>query len=137
MRIRDNCFDDALLGLWLVKMSSGRGRKCEVRFVTGCALVVASEPKTRELLGLFGKFEEVMLRVEIDNTGKNGHGISGGSSATACQCEKWEREANVVWIWRFLEPVLGKAEVVSEEGRYLLVYHPGEKVEASKGLLEG
>ena len=137
LRIRNPAFTDALSNLWLVKLSSGRGRKCEVRFVTGCALLVASQPKTRDLLELFRKFEEVVLRVEIDNTVKNGHAISGGSSATACQCEKWEREANVVWIWRFLEPVLGKAEVVIEEGRYSLVYHPGEKVEASKGLFEG
>ena len=133
LRMHNSVLDDVILSLWLLQSSRGRGKKCEIRLQTGCALNVASEPKTLELLGLLRGFEEVVLRVEIDRRVENGHAVSAAGSA--CHCEKWEREANGVYvkIWGFLEPVLGKAEVVREEGRYCLVYHPGENAKASEG----
>ena len=132
LRVHNDVLDDVLMSLWLLESSRGRGKKCEMRFRTGCALNVASEPKTMEVLGLLRGFEEVVLRVEIDRRVENGQAVSAGS---ACRCEKWEREGNGVYvkIWGFLEPVLGKAEVVREEGRYCLVYRPGEHAKTSEG----
>ena len=72
LRIRNGPLDDALLGLYLLELSRGEGRKCQMRFQTGCGLKVISDPKTLELLGYFRGFEEVMLRVETDKSFEKG-----------------------------------------------------------------
>ena len=85
LRIHNGPLDDALLGLWLVGSSSGRGRKCEMRFRTGCGIKVASDYKTLELMEYFRGFEEVVLRVESNKGFGNVDGSSAGP-VLACEC---------------------------------------------------
>ena len=135
LRIRNEPLDDALLGLYLLELSRGEGRKCVMRFRTGCGLKVASDFKTLELMEYFRGFEEVVLRVEIDKSFEKVDRTSAGP-VMACEFDMWEREGVIFYIvvWYFLEPGLGKAEVVRVEGGLCLVYRPGKKTEVSEGL---
>lgn len=141
VRMHYYVLDDVLMSLGLVGMGRREeGRKCEMRFLTACALELASEPKVRELMGCFRGFEVVVVRVEIDKAFDELEAAISAGSVEACCCDRWERENNDMYgkvLGRFLEPILGKVEIVREEGRYCLVYHPGENAKASKALAEG
>lgn len=132
-RGRRNALGDAELGLYMLGMAGGKGegRKCEMKFWTGCVLELASEVEMEEVMGLFKGFEEVRVRVVVDKGGER--------VVRACECEKWLREGHeaLVQIWRFLEPVLGKADFVKEEGGFCLVYRPGRNTGVSTGLVGG
>lgn len=87
--------------------------------------LVASDCDALQLLRSLRAFEELALQIESGN-----HGFD--PSLPACLYIKWQENPDYLWTWNPLESSLGKAEAVSAEEGYCLIYHPEKHAEASK-----
>ena len=111
--------------LKFITWSRTPGGRCEILFIAGCALLVASNPLTIDVLNCFRHFDMLTFRVEIDE--------EAADPSLPCHCSTWQKEAKVVWIWGFVGKILGKAEIVMDEDGYSLIYRPRKYIEASEG----